>query len=172
MLIVGSGQISARKPGERFAVDEIGGARAGGRDVNPLLETPDAYGPADDRITILVQREGDGVVVLVGGEVDLSTGARLNQVLAAEIATCPALIVIDLDQVSFFTSVGLTALALAQRAARERDVEFRVVATGRAILRPLQITGMADDIVIYPTLSEALAGGRVDGGDPTRTSGF
>lgn len=152
-------------------MDEMGGAR-GGDEVNPLLETPDAYGPTEDRITILVRREGDGVVVVVGGEVDLSTGARLNQTLAAEIATCPALIVIDLDQVTFFTSVGLTALALAQRAALERNVEFRVVATGRAILRPLQITGMADDIAIYPTLTEALAGGRIDGGDPARTSGF
>lgn len=152
-------------------MDEKGGAREGGGDVNPLLETPDAYGPDDDRITILVQREGDGVVVLVGGEVDLSTGARLNQALAAEIATCPALIVIDLAQVTFFTSVGLTALALAQRAALERNVEFRVVATSRAILRPLQITGMADDMAIYPTLTKALAGGRVDGGNPTRTSG-
>lgn len=150
----------------------MGGARAGGGDVNPLLETPDAYEPTEDRITILVRREGDSVVVLVGGEVDLATGARLNQTLAAEIATGPALIVIDLDQVSFFTSVGLTALALAQRAALERNVEFRVVATGRAILRPLQITGMADDMAIYPTLTAALAGGRIDGGNPARTSGF
>jgi anti-sigma B factor antagonist len=132
------------------------------RDVNPLLDAPDPHGVDDERINIVLETHGEAVVVLVKGEVDLATGARMNEVLAAAVAASPATLVVDLEQVSFFTSVGLTALALAQRAAEERNIAFRVVATGRAILRPLQITGMAEGIAIYTTLPGALAGGRGD----------
>lgn len=131
-------------------------------DVNPLLDPPDPHGPDEYRIKIALERHGDATVVLVDGEVDLATGARLNEVLAAAVEATPATLVVDLEQVTFFTSVGLTALALAQRAAAEHSVDFRVVATGRAILRPLQITGMADSIAIYTTLEGALAEGHGD----------
>ncbi|HEY0811930.1 MAG TPA: STAS domain-containing protein [Pseudonocardia sp.] len=138
----------------------------GRRDFNPLLDARDPRA-GDERITIALQRHGDAVVVVVDGEVDLATGARMNEVLAAAVAAAPATLVVDLERVSFFTSVGLTALALGQRAAVEADIAFRVVATGRAILRPLQITGMAAGIAIYPTLAQALAGDR---GDPPNSA--
>jgi anti-anti-sigma factor len=95
--------------------------------------------------------------VRVAGEVDLGTAARLRTILADELAAKPSTLVIDLDQVSFFTSLGLTALALAQRDAQERNIDLRVVATTRATLRPMQITGMIDDLAVYDSYAEAVA---------------
>ncbi|NMH99501.1 STAS domain-containing protein [Pseudonocardia acidicola] len=109
-------------------------------------------------MTLVVGREGDAVVVVVGGEIDLVTGARLGDTLTAELTAGPKVLVVDLEQVRFFTSVGLTALALAQRMAQERGVDLRVVATTRTTLRPLQITGMVDDLAIYPSRTDALSG--------------
>lgn len=94
----------------------------------------------------------------VAGEVDLGTAERLRTIIADELAAAPSTLVIDLDQVSFFTSLGLTALALAQRYAEERNVDLRVVATTRATLRPMQITGMIDDLAVYDSYAEAIAG--------------
>lgn len=109
-------------------------------------------------MTLDVLDAGEAVVVAVGGEIDLVTAARLEQALASAVAARPRVLVVDLDGVEFFTSVGLTALALVQRAAAERHIELRVVATGRATLRPLEITGMLDDLALYPSRAEALAG--------------
>jgi anti-sigma B factor antagonist len=132
-------------------------ADPGRSDVNPLLE-PSDIGPVDEEVmTLGVEHVGDVVVVTVGGEIDLVTAARLNDTLGAALAARPRALVIDLDRVQFFTSVGLTALALAQRTAGERGVDLRVVAATRIVLRPLQITGMADDLAIHPTRTDALA---------------
>ena len=55
-----------------------------------------------------------------------STSAPRRTILADELAAEPSdTLVVDLDQVSFFTSLGLTALALAQRDARERGIDLR-----------------------------------------------
>lgn len=134
-------------------------------DVSPILEAPDAHGDPADLMSLTVERYAGAIAVVVGGEIDLSTAARLNEVLTAQIGAGPEVLVVDLDEVLFFTTVGLTAVALAQRAAQERGVDYRVVATTRATLRPLQITGMADDLALYPSRAAALAGLTVDDGE-------
>lgn len=132
-------------------------------------DTPRADEVPAELLTLSVERFGGAVAVIVGGEIDLATAAPLNEVLTREIAACPEVLVVDLDAVRFFTTVGLTAVALAQRAAQENRIDFRVVATNRATLRPLQITGMADDLALYPSRTEALAGYPTDSGRTART---
>ncbi len=113
---------------------------------------------AEKMLGLEVQRYGEAVTVVVSGEIDLLTADRLKATLADEISAGPKILVIDLDGVQFFGSMGLSALALTQRAARERGVDLRVVTSGRATLRPLQITGMLDHLAVYASRSEALAG--------------
>ncbi len=45
-------------------------------------------------------------------------------------------------QVTFLDSAGLCVLAATHRRAVERDVRMHVVAASRAVIRPLQITGL------------------------------
>jgi len=110
------------------------------------------------QISLKLQRYGSAIVVIVAGEVDLLIAERLREVLNEQVSARPDVLVIDLEGVLFFGSTGLTALALTRRAAIELGVELRVVATNRSTLRPLQLTGMADELVIYPSREEALAG--------------
>jgi anti-sigma B factor antagonist len=104
--------------------------------------------------------------VVVAGEIDMLTAARMQETLIAQLRPCPKMMVVDLDGVCFLGSMGLTALALTQRVAREQAVELRLVATSRATLRPLEITGMACDLAVYPSRAEALADGSGSGPDP------
>ena len=39
------------------------------------------------------------------------------------------------------------------------EVPVRVVATGRLVLRPLELTRLTDELAIHPTLADALAAG-------------
>lgn len=115
---------------------------------------------------------GEAVLVVVSGEIDVVTADRLNATLTAAADEGPKILVVDLEKVQFFGSTGLTALALTQRAARERGVELRVVATSRSTLLPLRITGMMDSLAVYASRAEALAGcfGEEPSSDPSPTT--
>jgi anti-sigma B factor antagonist len=117
-------------------------------------------------LSLEVQCRGPATVVIATGEIDMLTADRLRETLIAQMNSSSELLVVDLDGVGFLGSMGLTALALAQRVALERGVELRVVANSRATLRPLQITGMTADVAVYASRTEALAGHGGEGPDP------
>ena len=108
-------------------------------------------------IAIDVSAIDGGVVLSVAGEVDLLTADRLSAALEAEVDR-HALVVVDLTAVGFLSSSGLAALALAHRAAVAAGHVLRLVAGNRVTLRPLQITGLAEEIAVYATVPEAVAG--------------
>lgn len=98
-----------------------------------------------------------GVVLAVAGEIDLLTADDLSAALEVEVARC-GLVVVDLTAVEFLSSSGLAALALAHRAAVDADHELRLVAGSRVTLRPIQITGMADEIAVFASVADAVSG--------------
>lgn len=99
-----------------------------------------------------------GAVVTVAGEVDLLTADQLREALLEEVARHPV-VVVDLAAVTFLSSSGLAALTLAYRGAVAAGGELRIVATERVTLRPLQITGMTDQIRVFDAVADALAAG-------------
>lgn len=131
-------------------------------DVNPLAGTV----ADDDDMTIAVLRDGGSVTVVVKGEIDLMTVTKLSETLSEEISNVPSLLVVDLDGVEFLASMGITALALAEREARGKGIAFRVVASARATRRPLEITGMTEQLEVYQSRAEALAGASGAGTSP------
>jgi anti-sigma B factor antagonist len=138
-------------------VDEDAVSDGGGVELNPLLAAHVQQDTDEEMMSLTVLHDGGVVIVAVTGEIDLATAAGLRDALSAELAAGPDVLIIDLDGVEFFTSVGLTTLALTQRSAQERGVTLRVIATSRATLRPLQITGMADDLALYASRADAIA---------------
>lgn len=99
---------------------------------------------------------GTVVVVEVCGEIDLATADRVAAAVEAGLAGAPTALVLDLTEVSFLDSAGLSLLARAHMAAGERT-PFRVVATQRAVLNPIQLTGMDKMLNLFDTVAGALA---------------
>ncbi len=97
-----------------------------------------------------------GSVIAVAGEIDLLTADRLSEALAEALAR-DTLVVVDLSAVEFLSSSGLSTLALAHRSAPAGH-ELRLVAADRVTLRPLQITGMVEEIAVFTSVADALAG--------------
>jgi anti-sigma B factor antagonist len=108
-----------------------------------------------------IEREVLDFVVLtrVFGEVDLNTLDTLRQALdtALALATAPFPVVLDLERVTFLSSAGLGALVAAARRARELGSDLRLVAAGRAVVRPIQVTGLDAELDVRATLADALA---------------
>jgi anti-sigma B factor antagonist len=98
--------------------------------------------PADDLVTIDVARSTSSVRLAVTGEVDSSTAPVLRDAVDGAFAAGAREIVVDLDAVTFLDSAGLCVLAGTHRRAEEDGVRLRVLVSGRAVIRPLQITGL------------------------------
>jgi anti-sigma B factor antagonist len=97
-----------------------------------------------DLVTIDVTSAGPATVVAAAGEIDSTTAPLLRQHLDALLDSDVRELTVDLGQVSFLDSAGLCVLATAHRRAVRQEVRMRVLASSRAVIRPLQITGLWD----------------------------
>ncbi|HEY2057416.1 STAS domain-containing protein [Amycolatopsis sp. NBC_01480] len=95
-------------------------------------------------------------VLAVSGDVDTCTAPRMTAAVAEVLTEAPPVLVLDLTAVEFLASPGLTAL-LTIRRGMPAGTELRIVASGRATLRPIQLTGLEPGLPLYRTLEQALA---------------
>lgn len=109
--------------------------------------------------SVRLERSDGAAVVRVAGALDLAMAPKLQQVIDRAARLGSAVLVIDLTETSFLASVGMGVLLQTHRQLRAapRPVGLRVVAAGRTVLRPLQMTRLDDELDIYPTLREALS---------------
>nr|WP_239521783.1 STAS domain-containing protein [Geodermatophilus sabuli] len=93
-------------------------------------------------VSIDVVTSGSSVRLTVTGEVDSSSAPALRAALDTALAGGARELVVDLDRVTFLDSAGLCVLAAAHRRSDEQGFVLRVLASTRAVTRPLQITGL------------------------------
>jgi anti-sigma B factor antagonist len=99
---------------------------------------------SNELVTFDVSVAGTSATVRAAGEIDSTTAPLLNQHLTALLDADVRELTVDLGEVTFLDSAGLCVLATAHRRAGRQDVRLRVLATSRAVVRPLQITGLWD----------------------------
>jgi anti-sigma B factor antagonist len=97
---------------------------------------------SNELVTFDVSVAGSSATVRAAGEIDSTTAPLLGQHLGALLDADVRELTVDLGQVTFLDSAGLCVLATAHRRAGRQDVRLRVLATSRAVIRPLQITGL------------------------------
>lgn len=84
----------------------------------------------------------DGIVTVgVTGAVDLLTAPSVAEALEGAQQESSA-VLLDLGQVEFLGSAGLSVLVDAARRARESDGRLAIVATQHAVLRAVEVTGL------------------------------
>lgn len=106
--------------------------------------------------TVVVDRLTPDVVVLhVSGELDTTSSGSLTGPLEAHAVQGQRAVVVDLAGVRFLGSAGLEALVLGQQHASKAGVEFVVVASSRAALRPIEATGLDAVFTIVRSVDEA-----------------
>lgn len=113
--------------------------------------------PGLELLTVTAQQVRPEVVVItVRGEVDLGTSPQLRVSLLAQLRRGTSSLVVDLTEVGFFGVAGLTVLITARQAALAAGIRLCVVAHGRAVLRPLSVTGLDRLFDLHPDLAHAL----------------
>jgi anti-sigma B factor antagonist len=107
-------------------------------------------GPDPGAFAVHVDTVDGSCTVTVTGDVDVTSAPVLAGCLQSLLAR-PELTAVDLDLsgVTFLNAAGLRALAVAHRTARTTGTVLRVhVGRVRAVLRPLEITGLASTFAI------------------------
>ena len=82
--------------------------------------------------------------LLVRGELDMETGPRLDEQIREVEAQRPAVLVLDLREVSFFDSTGLQLVLDADVRAREEGRRFVVLPGNGEPMRILELAEVAD----------------------------
>jgi anti-sigma B factor antagonist len=113
--------------------------------------------PVPGEFSVRVENQGNTVVLDVSGEVDMATAPKLEESIKAALEQRPEVLVVDLSGVGFLASAGMSVLIGGNQQAAGHT-RFRLVATGTATLRPMELTGIATEFSIHPTRDHALRG--------------
>jgi anti-anti-sigma factor len=106
--------------------------------------------------SVVVDRIASDVVVLhVSGELDTTSSSSLTAPLDTYVVPEQRAVVVNLGGVRFLGSAGLEALVLGQQRAARAEVDFVVVASSRAALRPIEATGLGSVFTILASVDEA-----------------
>jgi anti-anti-sigma factor len=105
-------------------------------------------------LEVAVHTQGAAVIAEVRGEVDMGTAEALEERLLAELSAAPAILVVDLTEVTFLASAGLAVLVRCHQQAG--PTSLRVVA-GPTTVRPIELTGLDRELAVFPTREAALA---------------
>jgi anti-sigma B factor antagonist len=95
--------------------------------------------------------------VRVTGEVDLSTAPALNDALDAALAGTVGAFIIDLCDVDFFDSTGITALLRSRAILGRQDRQLVIVCPPGPVRRIFEIAAIDDLLTIMDTREAAAA---------------
>jgi anti-anti-sigma factor len=122
------------------------------------LRGPD--GQHSSTVLTVTSAERDGVVVVtLTGELDMATAGRAATALR-EATTEATAVVLDMTDLRFFASAGLNILLQLRQELQDKGVDVRLATNQRAVLRPMQLMGVADEFAIHASLADALGAAR------------
>jgi stage II sporulation protein AA (anti-sigma F factor antagonist) len=105
-----------------------------------------------------VQRRGRAAVIVVAGELDLATGPELEAELHDISPSDTELVVVDLRQLEFMDSTGLSIIVRAHQRLSGEGCELGLVRGSPQVQRLLDLTGVADRIALVAQPEELLNG--------------
>ena len=95
--------------------------------------------------------------VLVRGEVDISTAPRLTATLEAAIRASRGAFVVDLCDVAFLDSSGVSVLIRARAVLGREERALLIVCPPGPARRTFDIAGIADLLVLFDSPDQAAA---------------
>jgi anti-sigma B factor antagonist len=110
-------------------------------------DRPDSDRPDSHRFHDIARFEvepGTETVVRVAGELDALSGSKLRALLAQAFDDHPSAVVVDLGEVSFIDSVGLSILVTAHNRGEAQSIPFTVRSASPACQRVFEITRLVD----------------------------
>jgi anti-sigma B factor antagonist len=111
-------------------------------------------------LRVEVYRVEGATVLAVAGELDLATSHTLEEQLELVSAGSNSAepLILDLTELEFMDSTGLSVLVKAHQRARDAGRRFGLIRGHRQVERLLSLTGVAERMLVADSLRELLAG--------------
>ncbi|MEU3838798.1 STAS domain-containing protein [Streptomyces sp. NPDC028635] len=117
-----------------------------------------------DTLDTTVRHTGDRTaVVQVAGDLDLHTSPVLRAQAWTVVEQGTPHLVLDLAQVDYVDSTGLSTLIVLLQAAQEAGGSLRVASVPDRLMRMVTLTGISTLLPIHDTVADALAALAADG---------
>jgi anti-sigma B factor antagonist len=101
------------------------------------------------------QRVDGRVVIAVSGEIDLATVGALNSAVARAVQSSARDLWIDLTDVEFIDSTGLTAVVRAHKALDDGRRRLAVICPAGPAHRAFEVSGLHAHLELFPDHSTA-----------------
>lgn len=96
-------------------------------------------------------------VIRVRGRIDVSNAAAFDSAVSAAIDNSDRAVLMDLEELSYISSIGLRTFAKIARGLRDRTAMLALCSMRDQVRRVFGITGFDRVIPIYGSRTEALA---------------
>jgi anti-sigma B factor antagonist len=104
-----------------------------------------------------VRNHGRAAVISVSGELDLASSPALQEELDRLASSDTDLLIIDLRELDFMDSTGLSVLVRAHQRAEEHGRQLAMVKGPQQVQRLLSLTGVGDRLRLVDAPEELLA---------------
>jgi anti-sigma B factor antagonist len=108
---------------------------------------------------VKLRTEDRASVLAISGELDLSSTPELEGHLAEAFRSDAKVVIVDLRQLEFIDSTGLSVLVKADQQAQAAGCEFGIVNGGAQVRRLLSLTGVTERLRVAEEPEELLSGG-------------
>ncbi|MUV38507.1 Anti-sigma-B factor antagonist [Lentibacillus sp. JNUCC-1] len=93
-------------------------------------------------LTIDILNEPDKTVAVLSGEVDVYTAPQLKEALLDLVKHDNAMVVVDMADVGYMDSTGLSVFISALKAGKEHDSHLKLINLQDSVTRLFDITGL------------------------------
>jgi anti-sigma B factor antagonist len=109
-----------------------------------MPEATPSPAPVPGQLVIEKAQEGDALVMILSGELDLASAPNLERELQEAEATNPSRLVIDLAGLAFMDSTGLQALLRARERTAEDSHRLSLRRAPHQVQRVFELTKTVD----------------------------
>ena len=113
-------------------------------------------------LEVTTQQLNDFVVLAVAGEVDMESAPLLREQTLAQLTGGPDRVVIDMSDVTFMDSSGLSVLVAALKRIRSSDGELRLVITRERTMKLFRVTALDTVFSLHGSTQDAVNGVPLD----------
>jgi anti-sigma B factor antagonist len=113
-------------------------------------------------LDVEIQAHAGQAILVLHGDLDMATEAELHDVAMAQLAVQGlAKLGLDLADITFLDSTGVTALLDLRQQANDRGIDMEILAVSRRAARILALVGLAESFGI-PTDPDTAPGQSAD----------
>ncbi|WP_167976293.1 STAS domain-containing protein [Lentzea indica] len=94
-----------------------------------------------NELELTADRRGVSTVVQVAGEIDIATAPRFEKFLLDQLETTRTVLMLDLIDVTYLGSAGLSALITVRLECERRQVDLVFAQCSRIVLRAFEVSG-------------------------------